>query len=37
MAQNFNGKIYMASEYVAPQPRDLKSNWGTRVWSAPVP
>jgi hypothetical protein len=37
MAQNFNGKIYTASEYVAPQPRDLKSNWGTRVWSAPVP
>jgi hypothetical protein len=37
MAQNFNGKIYMASEYVSPQPRDPNSNWGTRIWSAPVP
>ena len=37
MAQNFNGKIYMASEYVAPQPRDTNSNWATRIWSAPVP
>jgi len=37
MAQNYNGKIYMASEYVAPQPRDVLSNWGTRVWYAPVP
>jgi hypothetical protein len=37
MAQNYNGKIYMASEYVAPQPRDANSNWGTRIWSAPVP
>jgi hypothetical protein len=37
MAQNFNGKIYMASEYTAPQPRDTNSNWGTRIWFAPVP
>lgn len=37
MAQYYNGNIYMASEYVAPQPRDQLSNWGTRVWSAPVP
>jgi hypothetical protein len=37
MAQNFSGKIYMASEYTAPQPRDPQSNWGTRIWSAPVP
>jgi hypothetical protein len=37
MAQNFNGKIYMATEYTAPQPRDALSNWGTRIWHAPVP
>ncbi len=37
MAQYYNGKIYMASEYVAPQPRDILSNWSTRVWYAPVP
>ena len=37
MAQNFDGTIYMASEYTAPQPRDPQSNWGTRVWYAPVP
>jgi hypothetical protein len=37
MAQNFNGKIWMATEYSAPQPRDVFSNWATRVWSAPVP
>ncbi len=37
MAQYFRGKIYMASEYVAPQPRDVLSNWSTRVWYAPVP
>ncbi len=37
MSQYFNGKIYMASEYVAPQPRDTFSNWSTRVWYAPVP
>jgi hypothetical protein len=37
MAQAYNGSIYMATEYVAPQPRDSQSNWGTRVWSAPAP
>jgi hypothetical protein len=37
MAQNYNGRIYMASEYTAPQPRDTRSNWGTRIWDAPVP
>lgn len=37
MAQYYNGKIYMATEYVAPQPRDVLSNWGTRIWYAPVP
>ena len=35
MAQAYNGKIYMATEYTAPQPRDYFSNWATRVWSAP--
>ncbi len=34
MAQAYNGRIYQATEYVAPQPRDIFSNWGTRVWSA---
>jgi hypothetical protein len=37
MAQNFDGKIYLGSEYVPPQPRDIESNWGTRIWYAPVP
>ena len=37
MAQYYNGQIYMASEYVAPQPRDTLSNWSTRIWYAPVP
>lgn len=37
MAQYYNGKIYMATEYVSPQPRDVFTNWGTRVWYAPVP
>ena len=37
MAQYYNGQIYMASEYVAPQPRDMLSNWSTRIWYAPVP
>ena len=37
MAQAFNGRIYQATEYVAPVPRDPSGNWGTRLWSAPVP
>lgn len=37
MAQFYNGRVYMATEYVASQPRDALSNWGTRVFSAPVP
>jgi hypothetical protein len=37
MAQVYNGKIYLATEYVAPQPRDVLSDWGTRIWDAPVP
>ncbi len=35
MAQQYNGHVYMATEYVAPQPRDVYVNWGTRVYSAP--
>jgi len=34
MAQEFDGKVYMATEYVAPQPRDTLTNWGTRVYWA---
>ena len=37
MSQYYKGRIYMASEYVAPQPRDVMSNWSTRVWDARVP
>lgn len=37
MAQAYNGRIYMATEYVAPIPADLYTNWATRVWSAPAP
>ena len=29
MAQAYNGAIYMATEYIAPQPRDYFSNWST--------
>jgi hypothetical protein len=36
MAQAYSGQIYMATEYVAPQPRDNLSNWGTRVYWAPA-
>lgn len=37
MAQAYNGNIYMATEYIGPQPRDTLSNWGTRVFWAPIP
>lgn len=37
MSQFYGGRIWTATEYVAPQPRDVLSNWGTRVWSAPLP
>jgi hypothetical protein len=36
MAQVFNGKVYMATEYIAPQPRDYYANWDTRVFYAPA-
>lgn len=37
MAQVYNGRIYLATEYVAPQPRDVMSDWATRIWDAPLP
>lgn len=37
MAQEFKGKVYMATEYVAPRPRDPIANWATRVFWAPNP
>ncbi len=36
MAQNYNGTIYMATEYIAAQPRDPAANWATRVFWAPI-
>ena len=36
MAQAYNGNIYMSTEYVPNDTRDLLANWGTRVYSAPV-
>jgi hypothetical protein len=36
-AQFYQGRIYLATEYVAPVPRTRLGNWATRIWSAPVP
>jgi hypothetical protein len=36
-AQFYRGRIYLATEYVAPAPRHRDSNWATRIWSAPAP
>jgi hypothetical protein len=36
-AQFYRGRIYLATEYVAPVPRVRDANWATRIWSAPVP
>jgi hypothetical protein len=35
-AQNYNGTIYMATEYIPNAPRDELTNWGTRVFHAPA-
>jgi hypothetical protein len=35
MAQEYNGNVYMATEYAAPQPREYYANWGTRLFWAP--
>jgi hypothetical protein len=32
-----NGRIYMAAEMIPPTYRDVISNWGTFIWSAPPP
>jgi len=32
MAQAYNGRIYMAAEYVGSGPRGTLSNWGTRLY-----
>jgi hypothetical protein len=37
MATAYRGRVYMAAEYVPPVPRDQAANWGTYLWSAPVP
>ena len=31
------GKIFMAAEMIPPSARDLLTNWGTYIWSAPPP
>jgi hypothetical protein len=36
MAVAYRGRIYMATEYVPPVPRDQATNWGTYLWSAPA-
>jgi len=33
----WDGRVYMMAEYIPPTTRDTESNWGTFVWSAPVP
>jgi hypothetical protein len=32
-----NGRVYMAAEMVPQGYRDLLTNWGTYIWSAPPP
>jgi hypothetical protein len=32
-----NGRIYMSTEMIPQAYRDLISNWGTYIWSAPAP
>lgn len=33
----WNGRAYLMTEYIPSTPRDTESNWGTFVWSAPIP
>jgi hypothetical protein len=35
--QAYGGRLYMATEYIAPQARDTLANWATRVYSGPTP
>ena len=37
MGVALGGKIYMAAEMIPPSARDLLTNWGTYIWSAPPP
>jgi hypothetical protein len=32
-----NGRVYMAAEMIPQGYRDLLTNWGTYIWSAPPP
>jgi hypothetical protein len=32
-----NGRVYMGAEMIPPGYRDLLTNWGTYIWSAPPP
>jgi hypothetical protein len=32
-----NGRVYMAAEMIPPGYRDILTNWGTYIWSAPPP
>jgi hypothetical protein len=35
MGAVMNGRIYMGAEFIPQAYRDLISNWGTYIWSAP--
>jgi hypothetical protein len=32
-----NGRVYMSTEMIPQGYRDLLTNWGTYIWSAPAP
>ena len=32
----WGGRVYMMAEYIPATPRDILTNWGTYVWSAPT-
>ncbi len=36
MGVAYGNSVYLATEYVPPTPRDVKTDWGTFVWSAPA-
>jgi hypothetical protein len=33
----WGGRAYLMAEYIPSTPRNTQSNWGTFVWSAPIP
>ena len=37
MGAVMDGRVYMAAEYIPPTYRDILTNWGTYIWSAPPP